>query len=179
MELIRNLKIEENSVELWAKQVSNFCNNQLTKEQSEALLKLMIHEEEFNKKSEVLDLLNDNKNGGFCFCIFQRCNSLGVKLFPSVAYFLGAFVSESFGDCTMISAYLKYKAFEHKQKEIDINFLSVNCFPFGFPTKNDWNLLWDSQKVDNEQLHNIRKNNGIFGSDNVLDYNVCYQSLNF
>lgn len=179
MELIRNLKIEENSVELWAKQVSNFCNNRLTEKQSEALIKLMILEEEFDKKLEVLDLLNDNKNGGFCFVIYKRCNSLGVKLSPSVAYFLGAFICESFGDCTMISAYLKYKAFEHKCKEIDMNFFSVNCFPFGFPTKNEWNLLWDSQKVDNKYLQNIRKNNNIFGSDNVLDYNVCYKSLNF
>ena len=151
MELIRGLKIEENSVELWAKQVQNFCNNSLIEKQYEALINLMPSEEEFNKQPEVLKLLNDNKNGGFVFCIYQRCNSLGVKLSPSVAYFLGAFVCESFGDCTMISAYLKYKAFEHKQKEIDMNFLSVNCFPFGFPTKNDWNLLWDSQKVDNKQ----------------------------
>lgn len=179
MELIRNLKVEKNSVELWAKQVQNFCKNPLTQEQSEALIKLMFFEKEFNKKPEVLDLLNDNKNGGFCFVIYKRCDLLGVKLSPSVAYFLGAFVCESFGDCTMISAYLKYKAFEHKQKEIDMNFFSVKCFPFGFPTKNDWNLLWDSQKVDNKQRQNMRKSNNIFGSDNVLDYNVCYESLNF
>lgn len=177
MELIKNLKINDDAVETWARQVK-FFQNSMNDEITEEFIRVMLHEKEINSDEEITKAINNSREGGYSYVLVKRCEALGLKLKNSVAYFLGAKIATTFGECTMLSAYLKYQSHEHDNiQEIDMTFLSTYCFSMGFPNKEEWDKLWDSQKVEINCLKNLRKDN-TWASDNILDYKSVYNSLN-
>lgn len=177
MELVKNLTTTDDAVETWAKQVMNFCHNEMNQNSAETYIKLCMNEEGINSDKEITELLNNKEKGGYSYVLIQRCAALGLTLKNSVAYFLGVEVVKTFGECTMIAAYLKYQSHQHDNTNvIDMTFLSRYCFPMGFPNDDEWQKLWDSQKVEAKHLQKLRENG--WASDNILDYRNTYNSLN-
>ena len=177
MELVKNLITTDDAVETWAKQVINFCHNEMNQKAAQTYLKIYMNEESINSDEEITELLNNKEGGGYPYVLIQRCAALGLTLKNSVALFLDAEVVKTFGECTMISAYLKYQSHQHGNTNvIDMTFFSKYCFPMGFPTDDEWQKLWNSQKVECNYLQKLREKG--WASDNILDYRNTYNSLN-
>lgn len=81
-----------------------------------------------------------------------------------------AIVSETAGTAIMYLTYLQCWAKHNKRKYITAEDFSMNIFPNGFPTKEQMEKLWYSQKIDTE---------GSSASDNLLDYQSALKSIQF
>lgn len=165
-------KIEPNSIELWAIETDKeFKKSQLpmNDEQSHAFVSCCMNQKVMDDDKDVVEKL-EKKQLGYSSVFWNRvkyCHTYTVS--PSLALFMG-FVARSFGEVTIYANYLQYKAHQYNQKHIDINFISMHCFPMGFPSEEVMHKVWDAQKVE-------RKNFG--DSDNLLDYQKCQESISF
>lgn len=156
--------IEENAVEQWVK--TNFTaqrTHEMTEEQAKTFCKLVISQKMIDEDEECAVQLKKNKLG-LASILYHRCSAFNIILTNSVCLFLGGFIAETPGDCSMLSAFLLNKAFEKRERKIDIYFLSKYCFPMGFPNREDFNAMWQTQKID-------------AFPDNLLDYKKGYQSI--
>lgn len=75
----------------------------------------------------------------------------------------------------MVVNYMQYIAHKFGLKVIDIKELGMNVFPHGYPTEEQWQQMWQLQKLDTEELS---KFDTFIRSDNMLDYpQRCLKSL--
>lgn len=80
-----------------------------------------------------------------------------------------AYLCETPGKAVMYLAYLQYRC---KLKGIKHPTLEQfgEMMPWGFPSNEDLKKVWDAQKVTRS---------GAQGSDNLLDYQTAYKSIQF
>ncbi len=158
------MKIEENSVELWSKEVKKRCNNALSEELNKALITLLLNHKQIDEDEEVKNALENSQS--YLSVLYKRITYGGFTytVTPSGLLFLEA-MTHNFGISTMLCAFLQYMSYNLGVKEITINILAKDIFPFGIPSENDWNELQDMQKVRGEF------------PDNMLDHRVAYKSI--
>ena len=170
------MKLESIAVEEWAKEFESCEKRNLTKEEAEILVRICLNENEINEDKKLLDLLNnDNSPDSMAKVVYQRIKSFHTyQISPSVALLLEMLVVKNFGSSTMICAYLQYKSHNLGVKIIDGYVFCKDIFPFGIPTDEELNRLWNLQKLDPDLLE---KRESMFESDNGLDYKVTYESI--
>jgi hypothetical protein len=81
-----------------------------------------------------------------------------------------AILSENPGTAVMYLAYLQYWAKKNNQPIINLTIFCEKIFPWGFPNENDLSDLWNKCKVKREKQ---------LDSDNLLDYDNAYKSIQF
>jgi len=79
----------------------------------------------------------------------KRAEFIGLKLNKYVKMFICMLV-RSPGEIIMYLYYLK--DYQVKNKEEITMEIIVRIFPYGFPTDDSLNILWDSQKINGENL---------------------------
>lgn len=67
----------------------------------------------------------------------------------------------------MMAAYLQYIAWKYGLKTIGITEWAMRAFPLGIPTEEEWQRLWNAQKVPVEERTG-------WGTDNILDNPSVY-----
>ena len=91
------------------------------------------------------------------------------EMSDSLQVFIGM-IGKSAGTCIMYLTYLQYKAKKLGVKEITATIFAKDIFPTGFPSEENLQKLWDSQKVKSEKSG---------GSDNLLDYQSALVSIQY
>lgn len=153
-------------VENWAKEVEKFSPRQLTEEEAKVFLMCSMSEKKLGDDKELIQLL-DEKKGGMASVIWLRikyCHTYSIT--PALAVYLGEIVT-NFGISTMMCNYLQYMANKHKLKVISCKDWGLKIFPHGYFHDEDWQKAWELQKINAEGE----------GSDNMLDYSGCYNSI--
>lgn len=165
-------EIKEDSIQKWAMEAEKiFASNHekaMTDSQVSYLITCQRAEDQMEKDKELIHKLEKNEFG-YCSVFYNRvkyCHTFECTI--AVCVFMGI-IATSFGDVTIFSNFLQYKAFKHNQRKIDMNFICVYCFPWGFPTKEALKMTWDLQKVERQED----------GPDNLLDYGICQKSISF
>ena len=80
------------------------------------------------------------------------------------------YICGNIGKLMMYCVYIQYKLKELNERELTFRIFNENIFPFGYPTDNDLDNLWESCKIDKE---------GNSGSDNLIDYQSAMKSIHF
>ena len=163
-------ELKENSIELWAIEAEKLFNKDqqpLSDELGRFFFNCCAAEKKMEEDEHTREELTKNKLG-FSSVFYNRvrcCHTYEASL--ALCLFMG-YASNTFGEVVIYTNYLQYKAHKHNVKRIDIEFLSVNVFPMGFPTRETLHKVWDMQKVERKEQ---------FGSDNLLDYYECQKSI--
>lgn len=153
-------------VENWAKEVEKFPTRQLTEDEAKTFLMSSMAEKRVGDDKELIQLL-DEKKGGMASVVWLRikhCHTYSIT--PALAVYLGEIIS-NFGISTMMCNYLQYMAHKHKLKVITCKDWGLKIFPMGYISDSDWEKAWNLQKINAEGE----------GSDNMLDYSGCYNSI--
>lgn len=168
------MKLEPTAVEEWAKEFERCKKRQLSNEEVSMVISASLNEEQINKDKEVLDLLEGKPQPSIATVLYKRINTLGsYKITPTVAL-LSEIVVKNFGDSTMLCAYMQYKAYQLGVKIINVEIFCRDIIPFGIPTNEEFQRLWDLQKLDPELL---KQRKTMWEPDNGLDYKVTYESI--
>lgn len=85
---------------------------------------------------------------------------------PKLILFL-CILTETPGNAIMYLTYLQYWCKKNDVKELTFHNFCSEIFPVGFPSEDDLQKLWDSQKVN------------VGGSDNLLDHQLALESIQF
>lgn len=167
------MKLEQTAVEEWAKEFERCKKRQLTKMEMNAIISATLNEELINKDKDVLDLLEGKPQSSIATVLYKRINSVcSYKITPAVAL-LSEMIAKNFGQSTMLCAFMQYKAHQLGIKTINVEIFCRDIFPWGIPTDEELQRLWDLQKLDPE----ILEQRNTLEPDNVLDYKVAYESI--
>ena len=140
----------------------------MKEEDTKTLLTLSLMQQSADAgKEDVTDIIKELSKAKdqnlACKIIETRLAGLGYNVHLLVLIFLSTLL-ESPGEAVMYAHYMAYKAKKHGKKDIDLNFLCMDIFPWGFPTKEDLSEVWDGQKI-----YRIEELNGLIEGDNLLD----------
>lgn len=161
------------AIERWAKLVPTVQFQTLTDEQFNALAKFKFYEHEMEDNDDIKRDLSHNVLG-LASVLWNRINYCHTyKISVAAVCFLGCYVLENFGMSTMIANYLQWVAYTNNCREIDLDVLCFKGFPNGFPTKKEWEDLWDAQKLPKDFL----ADEGYIGPDNILDLPSFMESI--
>lgn len=165
--------LANNSVELWAKEFEklNTSAPTPTTKQGEMYIKAFFQSAQLNSDKKVEEFLK-NKQLGYASVMYLRINACHTyKATPAVLIFLSeSGIIDNFGKSTMVVNYMQYIAHKFGLKVIDIKELGMNVFPHGYPSEEQWQKMWELQKLS---VHD--RNRDL--SDNMLDYPKCMKSL--
>lgn len=155
-------------IEQWAQEVERCKKRELSTKEAIDFSGICMNEGAIDSNSE--DFIKDleNKKLGLASAFWLRIKYLHTySITPSAAMFLVSHVIKNFGISTMMAAYLQYIAHQHGIKRIGIKEFSMWAFPFGLPTNEEWERLWNLQKIPMEE-----REGGM--SDNTLDHPGVY-----
>lgn len=168
------MKLEPTAVEEWAKEFERCKKRQLTKEETSMVISATLNEELINKDQEVLDLLEGKPQAAMATVLYKRINSAcSYKITPTVAL-LSEIAVKNFGNSTMLCAYMQYKAHQLGVKIINVEIFCRDIIPFGIPTDEEFQRLWDLQKV---RPRTLEQRKTMWEPDNGLDYEITYESI--
>ena len=112
-------------------------------------------------KELIADLENKRHGVGSAFWLrVKHFHTYSVT--PSLALFLASDVLDNFGKSTMMAAYLQYIAVKRGIKTIGISEWAQWAFPWGLPTEDEWERLWNAQKIPFDMREDTM-------TDNMLD----------
>lgn len=175
--LNKDNKLREDAIELLVCEKMHRLpkNNTLSDESSKFLINLVYMEndpkhplqkwEGFTEKVFLYELLK--KRTEFCFT-FKFKNPIALL------FLVGNIASP--GQGILYLWYIQWWTFKNRDVEdnvIDLLTLCEKIFPWGFFSEDDLHKIWDSQKVSTK-LFNDNK-----GSDNLVDYSVAGNSIQF
>ena len=171
------MKPSEHAIEDWAKMVLSKPKRNLTGEEARTLILTTLAQREIDSDKEICETL-EKKQAGFLTSMFwwrvKCCHTYEIT--PSLCAYIGECVIKNPGMSTMMANYLQYVAHEHRVKKIGLKEFGLWAFPYGFPTDESWEELWDSQKIDLD-IRTDKKSPYYNGSDNILDYPKLYQTI--
>jgi hypothetical protein len=72
-------------------------------------------------------------------------------------------ISQTPGTAVMLLWYLQWWCKENNKRELDLDFFCEEIFPFGFPSREDLQKVWDGQKL--------------IDAGNLVDYTSAGQSI--
>lgn len=96
----------------------------------------------------------------------KHCFNYTIKD-PKLIIFL-CYISERPGKAILYLWYLQYWSHLNNTKEIDLTIFCTKIFPWGLVNDDDFHTIWDSQKVDRENMSS---------SDNLVDYASAGKSI--
>lgn len=155
---------KDKMIEEWAKLVKSSKKVELSDESTQKLISVILNRKEIDEDKEFIESLENKKLGiGSAFWLrVKHCHTYTVT--PSlVLYLISDGVLSNFGMSTMMANYLQYVCHEIGITKIGIEEFCRNVFPWGLPSEEEWNTLWDLQKLPAEM-----RESGM--SDNMLDY---------
>jgi hypothetical protein len=83
-----------------------------------------------------------------------------------------AFFAESAGNAIIYLWYIQGWCFKNNVREVDLDVLCGRIFAWGIFSEEDLKTVWDKQKVK-------RDSKFVLSSDNLLDYDLAGQSIQF
>lgn len=163
------MKLIPTAVEEWAKEFEHCKHRELNDQEVSVLMNVVFHSKDIDNDKKLRTQIEQEPNT-IAHIVYNRTKSHSYNLTTS-ALILTELVVKNFGISTMLCAYMQYKA--HK---LGINTITAEIFcreiiPFGIPTDNELQRLWDLQKVKLEDRSTD------FSSDNGLDYKITYESI--
>lgn len=159
MEYIKEIK--DNSVEDWAVKFSKFKPTQLSEEAAQVWVICTMKEDQFESDPEVEKLLNSPNEIQNAIYEMQKSYPYTISKASILAL---SYIVKSFGEIRMILSYLWYKLHEWKLNHINMEFITTKVFPWGVPSKDFMEKMWDAQKYNGSP-------------DNMLDYSKAYNSI--
>jgi hypothetical protein len=173
------MKPEENDtfIEDWAKLFdSSKSRHPLQDDMSlkVLLIQLAFHEQAFDRNENIIKEIESGKQG-LVSVIYNRINNgkFSFRITPTAVALMGS-VLKSFGESTMIVAYLAYKAKQTQTRLITLQTLNAMLPDLVIPNEEEFRNLWELQKI---KPHPDKYNP--FTTDNGLDITEHYQSLKF
>lgn len=153
---------KQSMIEEWAKKVEHSKKQELSKEAAKRFMTICLNAKKIDEDQELIADLENNRHGvGSAFWLrVKHLHTYSVT--PSLALFLASDVLDDFGKSTMMAAYLQYIAVKRGIKTIGISEWAKWAFPWGLPTEDEWQRLWDAQKIP----FDMRKDTM---TDNMLD----------
>lgn len=150
---------EPNSVELlFAEKFKELERHPMTTETSQIMLGLIMAPPDTEELKQLM--------GEFLSQIIaKRFVALGYTMDDKTNIFI-SFIGETPGMAVMYCHYLAYWCKLNKIEHLDFNDFCSNAFPMGFPSTEDLETLWDSQKLEAPS-----------GSSNLLDYFSASKSI--
>lgn len=153
---------KQSMIEEWAKKVEHSKKQKLSKEMLKNFIMVQLNAKKIDEDQELIADL-ENKRFGVGSAFWLRVKHLHTySVTPSLALFLAAEVLDNFGKSTMMAAYLQYIAVKRGIKTIGISEWAQWAFPWGLPTEDEWERLWNAQKIP----FDMRKDTM---TDNMLD----------
>ena len=144
-------------------QFTKAVKNPMSEFEQEILISLMLA----NKKFKI-----SRKEKPFLFQLIEKiinaCHTFSTDDERLILFL--ASICQSLGSAILYLWYIQFWCHCNKLKVIDLDIFCGKIFPNGFPSKECVNAIWDSQK-----LINVPK----MGSDNLVDYNYCGDSIHF
>lgn len=149
-------------IEQWAQKVERCKKQELSKEAAEHFIAISLNAKKIDEDQELIaDLENKRFGVGSAFWLrVKRLHTYSVT--PSLALFLASAVLDDFGKSTMMAAYLQYIAWKRGIKTIGISEWAQWAFPWGLPTEDEWERLWNAQKIPFDMREGTM-------TDNMLD----------
>lgn len=162
----------ENSVEeIFCKPFDKLKSHEMSEEDTELLIMLLMKEKINPTNTPIAE-----KDKPFLYQVIEKridaCFTFEITD-ARLILFLCA-IAKSPGTAIMYLAYLQYWCKKNDVKEIDLEKFA-EIFPNGFPCEEDLQKIWDEQKVSRRTPEGVR----IPGSDNLLDYQTAYKSIQF
>lgn len=153
---------KQSMIEEWAKKVEHSKKQELSKEAANHFMMVCLNAKKIDEDKELIDDL-ENKRHGVGSAFWLRVKHLHTySVTPSLALFLASDVLDNFGKSTMMAAYLQYIAWKRGIKTIGINEWAQWAFPWGLPTEDEWERLWNAQKIPFDMREDTM-------TDNMLD----------
>jgi hypothetical protein len=155
---------EENSVELlFAKKFEALKQHPMNDDTSSIMIKLAMSNGAIPEDDEEI---NDN----FMIKIITgRFKVLGYTMDIRTKLMIAS-ITGSPGAAVMYCHYLAYFCKQHNIIWLTFDDFCMKAFPWGFPSEEDLNILWDSQKVHKDSSEQP-------GTDNLLDYLEASKSI--
>lgn len=149
-------------IEEWAKKVEHSKKQKLSKEAVKHFIMVQLNAKKIDEDKELIADL-ENKRFGVGSAFWLRVKHLHTySITPSLALFLATEVLDNFGKSTMMAAYLQYIAWKIGIKTIGISEWAQWAFPMGLPTEDEWQRLWNAQKIPFDMREDTM-------TDNMLD----------
>ena len=171
------MKPAPNAIELWCEEVEKlkFSVPALNKEQCSNLIGFSLSADKIDTDKDLLSLVEAKKAGllSVFWLRVKYCHTYSITL--SAALFISRVVLFNFGTSTMVANYLQWVAWKYHQPKITLDFLCITVWPMGVPTEEQWQKLWDMQKVDIEYLQ--PGGECYNGPDNILDYEKYAETI--
>lgn len=153
---------KQTMIEEWAKKVEHFKKQELSKEAAKNFMMVFLNAKKIDEDQELIADL-ENKRLGVGSAFWLRVKHLHTySVTPSLALFLALDVLDNFGKSTMMAAYLQYISWKIGIKTIGIRAWAAWAFPWGLPTEDEWERLWDAQKIPFDMREDTM-------TDNMLD----------
>lgn len=149
-------------IEEWAKKVEHSKKQELSEVEAKDFMMIYLNAKKIDEdKSLIADLENKHYEVGSAFWLrVKRIHTYSVT--PSLALFLSLHILNNFGKSTMMAAYLQYIAWKRGIKTIGISEWAAWAFPWGLPTEDEWERLWNAQKIPFDMREDTM-------TDNMLD----------
>ena len=162
---------EDNAVEeYFCKGFEKLERHPMDEKDSEFLIKLLL-----SKKVTLEDCPLKQEEKPFLYQVIEKRvqHCFTYKITDSRLIMFLAIITKSVGTTVMYMAYLQYWCKNNNVKELDLDIFCNDIFPMGFPIEDDLKKLWYSQKVSKDKM-------ALGGcSDNLLDYQTAYKSIQF
>lgn len=157
------MKNKDNAIEEWAKLVENCKKQEMSKVSANHFLTVHFNEKEIDKDATLVNQLEEGKMGGGSAFWLRVKHIHNYSVSPSLVLFLTSDVITNFGISTMMASYLQYICHKRGIKHIGVKEWSMYAFPNGLPTEEEWQKLWNAQKLPLDM-----RVDGMI--DNMLDY---------
>ena len=144
-------------------QITQAVKNPMSKFEQEILVSLLLA----NKNFKI-----PQKEKPFLFQLIEKrinaCHTFSTDDERVILFLVS--VCQSPGSAILYLWFIQFWCHFNRIKVIDLDIFCGKIFPNGFPSTECVNAIWDSQK-----LINVPK----MGSDNLVDYNYCGDSIHF
>ena len=156
-------RIEDFNIEEWCEKFKAACKNPMSDKQANLLFTVLLNREKIDEDEKFKEEID--KLPSYATVMMKRIEvgPFTYTLSNSALIFLDSLV-DNFGTITMVCAYLQYVSHRIGKTELGIKEIGIDAFPFGFPSEEDLQKLWDEQKIDRTP-------------DNALDYKGIYKPL--
>lgn len=165
-----------NLIEKWAEKVKESPKIPLSDDQSNLLILLLINKGDKVKKIDndpIIKAQLEDKVLGLSSMLWLRIKHCHTyKITTSLCLFLvESGIVNNPGKSTMMANYMQYVCHKNNISELDLQKFGEKVFPYGIPSEETWETLWEEQKIykalDNDTREKLLKN---MYSDNILDY---------
>lgn len=156
--------LTESSIEEWCKELEKCQCRQMTKDESDILLRATIAEKEIEKDDLYDKMVASNDN--MVSMIHKRIKHCHTYTAGKSVVIVLAYICNSPGIAVQYCNFIQYKCHQKKISHVDMTAFSRLLFPWGFFKDDDLQRMWELQKVMADD-----------GRMNMLDRNECMKSI--